>query len=80
MPRTARIEAADRRLRVGDLIEQNYGSRPVRGKVIEDRGNLGVGGRQIVRISMRLDSVDEPLEYESPAETLRLVTETSSCD
>jgi hypothetical protein len=37
----------------------------------DDRGNLGIGGRRIVRVRYEIDGVDDPLETEMPVEELR---------
>lgn len=37
-------------MRVGDRVRLTFGSHEVFADVIEDRGNLGVRGRQILRI------------------------------
>jgi len=44
------------------------GSEIGRARVIEDRGNLGVRGRRIVRVEM--DSGGSPVRFELPAEQL----------
>jgi hypothetical protein len=63
-------------LRPGDRVRYQVGSTTFHGRVIEDRGNLGVGGRQIVRIEVvpasELDG--EIRRFEMPAE--RLVRES----
>ena len=41
--------------------------------VIEHRGPLGVGGRQIIRVRFQLEGVDEPIETEVPAEEVTVV-------
>ncbi|NOY27530.1 MAG: hypothetical protein GXP62_16830, partial [Oligoflexia bacterium] len=42
-------------------------------RVVEDRGTLGVGGRQIVRIEILSDDDidEEPRRFEMPAEELK---------
>jgi hypothetical protein len=44
--------------------------RPAR--VIEDRGNIGAGGRRIVRVEIDQDPAfdDEPMRFERPVEWL----------
>ena len=39
-------------------------------EVIEDRGNLGIGGEQIVRLRFRVEGVDEDFETERPVSEL----------
>jgi hypothetical protein len=43
-----------------------------RARVIEDRGNIGVGGRRIVRLELEQDPIDgdEPIRFERPVERL----------
>jgi hypothetical protein len=49
-----------RELRPGDVVTCTIGLMHVRAKVIEDRGHLGIGGRQIVRVEMIDDPYDDP--------------------
>ena len=39
-------------------------------EVVEDRGNLGIGGEQIVRLRFRVEGVDEDFETERPVSEL----------
>ena len=55
---------------VGSEVRWLVGTFEVKGTVIEDRGNLGVGGRRIVRIRYEIEGVDEPLETEMPVDDL----------
>lgn len=58
-------------LRVGDLVSYSFGPRTVRAKVVEDRGGLGVGGRQIVVIEVEeTDDGQDPRRFEMPADEL----------
>jgi hypothetical protein len=59
-------------LRVGDRVSYSIGLSVFHGVVIEDRGHLGVGGRQIVRIEIRPSNPDEGevRRTEFPAEFL----------
>jgi hypothetical protein len=59
--------------REGDRVRLLWGVTPVEGIVIEDRGNLGVGGRRLYRVWVQLDDITEPMETEEPAEDLTLV-------
>ncbi len=59
--------------REGDRVRLLWGVTPVEGIVIEDRGNLGVGGRRFYRIRIRHDDITEPSETERPAEDLTLI-------
>lgn len=60
------------RLRVGDLVSFRIGSLLFRARVIEDRGGLGVRGRQLVGIEVLSedDSGAPPERFEMPAEEL----------
>jgi len=51
---------------VGDRVSFRIGMRRLRGTVIEDRGALGVGGRQLVRV--RFGRGADASETELPAE------------
>ncbi len=44
--------------RVGDKVTFTLGARSVVAKVIEDRGSIGHGGEQIVRVAMPFDTTD----------------------
>jgi len=68
-PRGSRV----RRIRVGDKVLVAFGPSKVKAIVIEDRGNLGAGGRQIVAVKMPPASQwEEPRIYEIPAEEVKL--------
>jgi hypothetical protein len=58
------------RLSVGDHVVLTLAGRELDATVIEDRGPLGVGGRQIVGI--RLGEGDDAREFEVAAEHLAL--------
>jgi hypothetical protein len=60
--------------REGDRVRLLWGVTPVEAIVIEDRGNLGVGGRRLYRVRVRLDDITEPMETEEPADELTLVS------
>lgn len=60
--------------REGDRVRFLWGFTPVEGLVIEDRGNLGIGGRRLYRVRFQVDDgITEPMETEMPAEDLTLV-------
>ena len=58
--------------RVGDVVRYQSTTQPVTAVVIEDRGNLGVGGRRLIRIRY---AHEEPffMENEVPEEKLELI-------
>jgi hypothetical protein len=62
----------------GDRVRLLWGVTPVEGIVIEDRGNLGIGGRRIYRVRVQLDDITEPMETEEPVEDLTLVAKRST--
>ena len=55
--------------RIGDKVRLNFGNRTVTGTVVEDRGRIGVGGRQLFRIVVKMGDGERALEL--PAEKLR---------
>jgi hypothetical protein len=57
------------RLRVGDVVRFPFGAYKATGRIIEDRGNIGVGGRRLVRVSVEIGVGDETIEFEIPADT-----------
>jgi hypothetical protein len=57
--------------REGDRVTFRFGTADAEGTVVEDRGNLGVGGRRLYGIVFRLDDVSEELYVELPPEDLR---------
>lgn len=60
---------------VGDLVSFRVGQRQLRGRVIEDRGPIGVGGRRLLRI--RVGREGEAREYELPAVEVVLAPQPS---
>lgn len=65
-----------RRLRAGDRVSIVRGNYEIEALVIEDRGNIGVGGRQLVRIRVE-DDPGEFREFEAAAEETRLIAESN---
>jgi hypothetical protein len=53
------------KFKVGDAVTLEWGFRRVPAVILEDRGQLGVGGRRIYRIEMPVDSSD-PVQFEIP--------------
>ncbi len=60
------------KLRVGDRGMIDRGRREIMVEVIEDRGMIGVGGRQLVRIRVPVEPDEEPVMFEMPAEEIRI--------
>ena len=63
-----RRNALKRRYGVGDPVKVNFGGRKTSATVVEDRGDLGVKGAQILRV--RIDTEDGKREFEVPANTV----------
>lgn len=53
----------------GDRVAFRFGSRNVRGYVLEDRGPFGVHGRRIYRVQLPMDPFD-PMELELPEDEI----------
>jgi hypothetical protein len=53
-------------VKVGDRVRFKLGAHRVVGLVVEDRGFIGVGGRQLVRIEVEIDPTSSR-EFELPA-------------
>jgi hypothetical protein len=51
-------------IKVGDVVQVHYGSRPVEAVVLEDRGSLGVGGERLLRVGWVPSGSDERIEFE----------------
>lgn len=58
--------------KVGAIVGVRMGAVVKRARVIEDRGNIGVGGRRIVRVEIDPDPAfeEEPTRFERPVEWL----------
>jgi hypothetical protein len=76
MDNVARQRTARRngRLRVRDCVRLHYSTGTKTALVIEDRGDLGIGGRQIVRVRFGLTHVPEPKETEVAADEVTLIS------
>lgn len=62
------------KFRVGDKVAFTFGTRRVKGVIVEDRGPLGVGGRRIYGVRLDMDPYD-PMFFELPEEELELSQE-----
>lgn len=58
---------------VGAQVRMRFGVKEVVATVIEHRGPLGRGGRQIVRVRFQFEGADEPIELEVPADDVTVV-------
>lgn len=63
---------AKRKIEVGQAVVLPIGRNRLRGRVIEDRGNLGVHGERILRIEVDLGDGVPPGEHEVPESELEL--------
>jgi hypothetical protein len=57
---------------VGSRVKFVFGLTEVTGTVIEDRGDLGIGGRRILRVRFEIKGAGEPFETEIAAENVRV--------
>lgn len=55
--------------KVGDRVQFKLGAHQVVGRVVEDRGFIGVDGRQLVRVEIEVDPT-YLREFELPAALL----------
>lgn len=60
------------KFRVGDCVRIRHGFRGMIAEVVEDRGRIGVGGRRLYAVKMRLDEWNEHTT-ELPEESLEAV-------
>ncbi len=63
-----------RGFRVGDWVQFHFISRDLQGRIMEDRGAIGIGGHHLYRVLV--DTDEERRELELPADELKAV---SSC-
>jgi len=61
------------KLKVGDRVVRDLGVRRKFGEVVEDRGFIGVGGRQLVTVCWNAESPEAVQVYEVPAEELERI-------
>jgi hypothetical protein len=64
------------RFHVGDWVQIPFGTAPLRGEVIEDRGAIGVGGRRLFRVSIPIPPA-EPMLAEFPEDEIEPAPENS---
>lgn len=57
--------------REGDRVRFHFGGVEVEGTVIEDRGNLGIGGKRLYGVRFWADDDSEGLYLELAAEDLK---------
>jgi hypothetical protein len=61
------------RFRVGDRVRVPFGGESIEATIVEDRGNLGVGGMRIYGICFRVDDVTEERYTERDEDQITLV-------
>jgi hypothetical protein len=66
------VKAKSRVPAVGSKVKFVFGLAEVTGIVIEDRGNLGVGGRRLLRVRFQIEGAGEPFETEIPADNVKV--------
>src|SRR5687767_5691159 len=59
-----------KQFRIGDEVDLNLGTRKVRVRIVEDRGRIGKGGRQLFRVERVRGGPEGRSSYEVPAEDL----------
>jgi hypothetical protein len=57
---------------VGSRMRFLFGITEVTGTVIEDRGNLGVGGQRLLRLRFEIEGAGEPFETEIRADDVNV--------
>jgi hypothetical protein len=71
MSRAAQKEAGPARVKVGQRVGFSFGGRLLSAEVIEDRGDLGARGQQVVRLAVAdPETPSEHFEVEVPVEWL----------
>jgi hypothetical protein len=53
-------------IEVGQWVRLPLGGEPLEAQVIEDRGNLGIDGERVLRLSVPMGEGVEPMETEVP--------------
>jgi hypothetical protein len=66
-------------LHVDDIVTFSFGPRTMRARVVEDRGQLGVGGRQIVVVEVEQQvPATDVRRFEMPAAELTVVQQAAA--
>jgi hypothetical protein len=60
-------------LRVGDRVRMRFGSGEIEATVVEDRGNLGEGGKRIYGVCFSVDDVSGERYTERVVDELTLI-------
>jgi hypothetical protein len=67
---SSRKQPQEHRFHVGDTISFIFGTKRVRGVIVEDRGPIGMGGRRLFLVEVPRKYTD-PMRLELPAEEMR---------
>ena len=57
----------------GDRVRVQWGLTPIDAVIVEDRGNLGVGGRRLYEVRAPMSPESEDMVIELPAEDLQRI-------
>jgi hypothetical protein len=60
--------------RVGDRVRIPFGTEQVEATVVEDRGNLGIGGKRMYGLRFRVDDVSDEIYVERMVDDLTLIS------
>ena len=58
---------------LGSNVQMRFGIKQVIAVVIEHRGPLGVGGRELIRVRFQFEGANEPIETEVPVDEVTVV-------
>jgi|GEM_PF-2483102 len=72
MPKPVPPQHVPPKFQVGDRVEFLFGVRRVHGEIVEDRGQIGVGGRRLYGIRFELTANEEPEYIEIPEKDIEL--------
>jgi hypothetical protein len=58
---------------IGDAVSFDYGGLTIVGRVVEDRGPIGVGGRRLFRVRVEMEAGADPTFIELPETALSVI-------
>ena len=61
-----------KKLRIGDLVSVRLGTTIWRARLVEDRGHIGVKGRQLFRLQLLSDQDEVPMFVEVPEDRIEV--------
>jgi hypothetical protein len=64
--------------RVGDRVRVPFASDSIEATIVEDHGNLGVGGMRIYGVRFRVDDITDEIYTERDADQITLVSRPSA--